>query len=162
LDSEFEQRQFSESHAMKRVSLFWPQIQGITVDELAKLREDEFDAFSRLHYSLRTFLRNIPKSQSDSEAIELAKLVDFEAKSFESRMKTLRKKHALSLGEMFVGTSAVIACLSIPEVVAQILSGVIGVSQVKSGLQRGLDSKTKNWEHNESPFYIAWRLHRGL
>ncbi len=161
LDNKYVSDQLAEqSDKINLVKLWLPHVRGIDLKTFMSLRVDEADAFSRMHYVLKTILNKLPTVENSRDIIDLAELVDYEIRNFENDISKLKRKNYTSLAEIGIGVSALGLCSMLPDTVEQILSGVVGAHQFRSGVNRLLSTNFDKQELKLSDFYIAWLIHR--
>lgn len=161
LNDAFVSAQFSErAHDASPARIWFPYVKGISLDTFLRLRNDEIEDFSRLHRALKIILNKLPKASGHRKVVEIGELVDYEINCFETKIRTLRRKYSTSLGEIGLGTAALVLCAMLPEPLEQIVSGLVGATQIKTGTKRLIDTRLEKANLEESDFYIAWLLHR--
>ena len=160
LDDAFVAAQLTEeARRLGPLKLWLPYVRGIDLDTLIRLRADEHEDFSRLHFALKSILIKLPEASGDDKVVEIGERVDHEIKSFEAKVKTLRKRYTASLGEITVGSAALGLCAMLPEAVEQIVSGIVGAHQIRSGTNRFIGARQERNEMAASDFHVAWLLH---
>lgn len=161
LDDAFVAAQLTENaRRLGPLRLWLPYVRGIDLDTFLRLRADEPEDFSRLHFALKTILLKLPKASGNDKVVEIGERVDHEIKSFEARLKTLRMRYTASLGEITVGSAALGLCAMLPEAVEQIVSGIVGAHQIRAGTNRFIGARLETSDIAASDFHVAWLLHK--
>lgn len=161
LDDAFVAAQLAEdARRLGPLRLWLPDVRGIDLDTLLRLRADEHEEFSRLHFVLKSILLELPKASGNDKVVAIGERVDHEIKSFEAKLKALRRQYTASLGEITLGTAALGLCAMLPEAVEQIVSGLVGAHQIRAGTNRLIGASLETNAMRTSDFHVAWRLQR--
>jgi hypothetical protein len=151
----FENLQCS-SNELSVINVWLPQLVNVPLDVLLRLREDESDSFTRFHFALRKLITDAGDMDSERKVKELFQLVDYEVRSFEAEMNTVRKKRALKAYEAIVGFSIMGLSLALPTPVAQIVLSVIGAYQGKEFIGYLFREREQMYDRKSSDFYVPW------
>lgn len=139
------------------INLWLPTLSGVSITDLLKLRLDEYDAFTRMHVSLRRFAATLPSIGSEAKLKELMQEVDLQVRKLDERFTELKKRHSRSLAEAAVGVAVVGLLLLVPAEIGRLLSAFIGSYQTKEFIQSVFRYREQLHDLKASDFYAAWR-----
>lgn len=140
------------------VNVWLPHLANIPLDILLKLRSDEQDSFARLHYVLQKLIADSKDISSNAKLKELFQHVDYEVRTFEAKMNTIRKSRALKEVEMLIGFSIMGLCLTVPSDVGELISATIGAFQGKDFVGHIFRIREQINDLHASDFYVPWLL----
>lgn len=161
LDDAFVAAQMAEDdRRLGPLKLWLPYVDGIDLDTMLRLKADEHEDFSRLHFALKTILTKLPQASGNDKVVEIGERIDHEVKSFETKVKTLRTRYTAALGEITIGAAALSLCAMLPAAIEQIVSGIVGAHQIRAGTNRFIGAQLEKTDMRLSDFHLAWRLHK--
>ncbi len=161
LDDSFVAAQLAEdTRRLGPLKLWLPYVDGIDLDTMLRLKADEHEDFSRLHYALKTILTRLPDASGNDKVVEIGERIDHELKSFEAKIETLKARYTTSLGEITMGAAALSLCAMLPEAIEQIVSGIVGAHQIRAGTNRLLGARLEKSDLRMSDFHVAWMIQR--
>lgn len=140
------------------VNVWLPNLANIPLDILLKLRADEQDSFSRLHFILKELIADSKDITSDAKLKELFQHVDYEVRTFETKMNTIKKSRVLKEIEMLIGFSIMGLCLTVPSDVGEFISATIGAFQGKDFIGHIFRVREQINDLQSSDFYVPWLL----
>ena len=144
-----------ESIAVTNVCL--PELRNIPLEVLLKLREDESDSFDRFHYTIRKLIGGKDIKTNESDIKILFQEVDHEIKSFNDRLKVVKRSKAIANYEAAIGVSIMGLCFAMPSDIAKIITAVIGTYSAKDFIKNLFLIPNEKYKFRESDFYIPWK-----
>ncbi|MFE9804806.1 hypothetical protein ACFYP6_39455 [Streptomyces goshikiensis] len=140
-----------------------PDLRGLSLADLSRLRRDHEDAFVRLRYALRKYLNGLSDSTSETQFRELIEEIDYECRMVEGRFEAIRKGYRRSLEGMTVTSSLIgiaAALHSISPAASAVLSTAAGSATFGELIQSRVKKSSDLAALRDSDFWIAWQVHQ--
>ncbi|MBM3724094.1 MAG: hypothetical protein FJW40_01530 [Acidobacteria bacterium] len=150
------------SHEPLTTGVLMPEIQNLSLGDLARLRRDYDGAFARLRYSLKRYLDGVAEADKESKLVGVIEEIDHECRKAEDEFKSIERKHSRSLTGMLITTSVVALAaageVAMPGVLAAAMAAVGSVT-VKDLMERRIAKMNDAEDMEKSDYWIAWKIH---
>ncbi len=137
-------------------NMWLPELKNVPFDILLKLRNEEQDSFTKFHFALKELIASFEDLNSETKLKELFQKVDYEVRTFEDKLKIIKKNRAIKAYEAIVGFSVMGLCLALPSDVAKIISSVIGIYGGNDFIKALFREREQINNIKISDFYIPW------
>lgn len=145
-----------KNNELSVLNTWLPQLENIPFDILLKLREDEEDSFKRFQFALKHLIVDSAEANSETKLKELFQFVDYEVRSFETKMNQIKKSRVLKAYEAVVSLSIMGLCFAIPSEIAKLITAFLGFSQGKEFINFLFRDRQQMYQLKASDFYVPW------
>ncbi len=143
------------------LTMLLPDLRNVPPPELARLRDDEGDAFERFHGVMTEFFsRKSTEVSSETQMKELLQYVHDGTRDFGARMQILSSRASLKRYEAAFGATAMGLCFAVPSDVARIILSVIGAYSTRDFVKELFSLRDERAAMKLSPFYVPWKCTR--
>lgn len=136
-----------------------PFLDGVPLDVLMKVIDDEKDALQDMRLALRQLLNALPKEQGAAEAM-VADSIRPAVSRVERRFRTVTRSHGLRVAGATVGTAALGLVPLTGNSTAAALSTVFGGAGLTVLANEVAELIKARADAREMPYYFLWRLSR--
>lgn len=145
-----------KNNELSVLNVWLPQLANVPLDILLKLREDEYDSFTKFQFALKRLIVDSGEINSETKLKELFQYVDYEVRSFETKMNQIKKSRLLKTYEAVINFSIMGLCFAIPSDVAKLITTYFGLSQGKELISLIFRERERMYELKASDFYVPW------
>lgn len=140
------------------VDLWLPILNGISLDDVLRVRADEGDAFDRLHFSIQQFMAELRSTESEEVLKAVLQHMHFEIKEYAERLRAIKRRAVRSLGEAVISGSVMGGSLLLPQGLAEMIMAVIGTVSIREISGKIFDIRTDLSGLRKSDYYAIARL----
>ena len=145
-----------KNNELSVLNVWLPQLANVPLDILLKLREDEYDSFIKFQFALKRLIVDSGEVNSETKLKELFQYVDYEVRSFETKMNQIKKSRLLKAYEAVINFSVMGLCFAIPSDVAKLITTYFGLTQGKELISLIFRERERMYELKASDFYVPW------
>jgi len=152
----FEDIEFDSN--LKQIYLLLPYIKSVNVEEIRRIKEDNFDNLTMFYRSTEKFFNESTYINSEDKLLDLMKEVDYETRRLESLYQQLIKKRRIKGIEITTGLSIMALSLMVPTEIATTILGAIGGVKALDGVWYLGEKSNIETQLKQNDFYIPWYI----
>lgn len=140
--------------------IYLPYIKNIELSELAKIKQNETDAFRNFQFKMSRIFSDLKDIDDESKIRYIMEETEHKVQKIESEFRktqTLKSLEKTSIGIFII---SIVSLIAGTENINKLVSLVLGAPSLTSILKIEKDRKLAELSLRKSDFFIAWKLHR--